>query len=142
MRATSILLFAGALAQTVFAAPTHTQKCVIPTSDGDASDAIVSTFERCNKDSTIVFEKHKVYHVEKPMNTTGLDNVHISLEGTILFSDNMTYWVDNMYLLNYQSAGTWWFMAGKDIRIDGGGTIDGNAQVWWDAEVRLKLACA
>ncbi|ORY93961.1 pectin lyase fold/virulence factor [Syncephalastrum racemosum] len=136
MRATSILLFAGALAQAAFAAPTHTKKCVIPTSSGDASEAIVSTFERCKKDSTIVFEKHKVYHVEKPMNITGLDNVHISLEGTILFSDDMTYWVDNMYLLNYQSAGTWWFMAGNDIRIDGGGTIDGNAQVWWNAEAK------
>lgn len=27
---------------------------------------------------------------------------------------------------------TFWFLSGKNIHLYGGGTIDGNGQVWWD----------
>lgn len=69
------------------------------------------------------------------MNITGLDNVLISLQGNVVFSDNITYWQENMFLLDFQSAGTWWVIGGNDIHVDGGGVVDGQAQIWWDTEV-------
>lgn len=84
----------------------------------------------------MVFKKNTEYFIEKPMNITGLDNVHISLQGNVVFSDkNITAWQESIFPLNFQSAGTWWVFEGKNIRVDGGGVVDGQGQVWWDAVV-------
>ncbi|ORY98602.1 pectin lyase fold/virulence factor [Syncephalastrum racemosum] len=116
--------------------PSHNvrKQCVVPPVSGDASQHIISTFERCNSHADIIFKKSKTYNVDKPMNITGLNDVHISIQGEILFSDNMAYWQENVFLLDFQSAGTWWILSGKDITVDGGGSVNGNAQVWWNAQ--------
>ena len=36
------------------------------------------------------------------------------------------------YYLTYQNASTFWWLSGNNIKLYGGGTIDGNGQVWWD----------
>ncbi|KZV88954.1 pectin lyase-like protein, partial [Exidia glandulosa HHB12029] len=33
----------------------------------------------------------------------------------------------------FQNSTTFWIVGGQDILLDGGGTIDGNGQAWWDA---------
>ena len=52
-------------------------------SRGDDSGAIVETFERCSRDSTIVFTEG-TFHIERVMVTTGLHNVRIDMKGTLL----------------------------------------------------------
>ncbi|CDS12141.1 hypothetical protein LRAMOSA04336 [Lichtheimia ramosa] len=133
----SLTLFTSLMvaASSVLAYPSsHQRTCMIPPARGDASDNIINTFKKCNKNSRVVFNKNHDYYVEKPMNITGLDNVHISIQGNVTFSDkDMTWWQENMFLLDFQSAGTWWIISGKDIHVDGGGTVNGQGQVWWDA---------
>lgn len=116
--------------------------CIVPPSNppgSDASSQILSTFKKCSKHATVVFEAGQTYTVGQPMNITGLFDVHISIEGTIQFTNNMTYWQENLILLNFQSAGTFWTIGGSHIRVDGGGTVDGQGQVWWDAVVCYAL---
>ncbi|KAI8146087.1 pectin lyase fold/virulence factor [Fennellomyces sp. T-0311] len=109
--------------------------CVIPPAKGDASDNIISTFRRCSKHSRVVFKKNTNYYIEKPMNISGLNDVHISIQGNVTFDDrDMTWWQENIFLLDFQSAGTWWIISGDNIRVDGGGTVNGQGQVWWDAQ--------
>ncbi|KAL0079946.1 glycoside hydrolase family 28 protein [Phycomyces blakesleeanus] len=111
--------------------------CVIPASKVSGADdslAIIDAFSRCKKNGEVVFSKGTTYNVQKAMNITGLDDVHISLRGKVLFSDDMEYWQKNIFALNFQSAGTWWVIGGRKIIMNGGGTIDGNGQVWWDAQ--------
>lgn len=131
--------FVSVIGLALLATADALRNCVIPPSHPpgtDASPQILSTFKRCHKNSRVVFKKNTEYFIEKPMNITGLDNVHISLQGNVVFSDkNITAWQESIFPLNFQSAGTWWVFEGKNIRVDGGGVVDGQGQVWWDAVV-------
>ena len=116
--------------------------CVIPPArhHGDASSNVISTFKRCSHHSRVVFNKNVEYRIEKPMNISGLHDVHISIQGNVTFDDsNMTWWQENIFLLDFQSAGTWWIIGGDNIRVDGGGAVNGQGQVWWDAKVYVVL---
>ncbi|KAI9266755.1 pectin lyase fold/virulence factor [Phascolomyces articulosus] len=112
--------------------------CMIPHKDGqDSSDAIISTFKKCSQHSRVVFNKNKNYFVAKPMNISGLNDVHISIQGNVTFDDSsIDYWQENIFLLDFQSAGTFWITSGDNIVIDGGGYVNGQGQVWWDAEAK------
>ena len=59
--------------------------CVVPSSNGTESDspAIQETFDRCSKDSTILFEKNVDYNVFEPIAALKLDNVIISVQGNL-----------------------------------------------------------
>jgi galacturan 1,4-alpha-galacturonidase len=41
--------------------------------------------------------------------------------------------------MTYQNATTFWFLSGNNIKLYGGGTIDGNGQVWWDQYAITKV---
>jgi galacturan 1,4-alpha-galacturonidase len=66
---------------------------------------------------------------------TGLSNKHISLEGTIKFSPNIPYWTGNAFFIPFQTQVTFWLLGGENILFDGGGTLDGSGQIWWDTFV-------
>ena len=73
------------------------------------------------------------------------------LSCTVQYSPDISKWSPQSYFLEYQNAlvcfplpdqslltwtfsrTTFWFLSGRDIHLYGGGTIDGNGQVWWDA---------
>lgn len=57
---------------------------VSPSTDGsDDAPAILSAFEQCGHDGSIVFT-NDTFHIESVMNTTGLNNVTVDLQGTLL----------------------------------------------------------
>ncbi|KII90376.1 glycoside hydrolase family 28 protein [Plicaturopsis crispa FD-325 SS-3] len=99
----------------------------------DDAPAIISAFEQCSSDATVVFE-NATYHIEQIMNTTGLQNVTIDHRGTLLWGTNLTYWRNNSLPLGYQNQTTAWFFGGSNITWDGHGygTFDGNGQLWYD----------
>jgi galacturan 1,4-alpha-galacturonidase len=67
------------------------------------------------------------------MNMTGLKNKNIDLLGTVKFTSNMTYWINNGFPFEFQDQIAFWIVGGENILINGGGTIDGSGQVWYDA---------
>ncbi|KAI9923765.1 hypothetical protein MW887_008393 [Aspergillus wentii] len=80
----------------------------------------------------LTYSKQSI-NVEKRM-TTHLENSRLELEGTLLFSDNINYWVNNSYRVDFQNQSTAWRITGHDYEIDGGrqmGGIDGNGQLWY-----------
>jgi galacturan 1,4-alpha-galacturonidase len=50
----------------------------------------------------------------------------------VQYTPNIAKWSPQSYYLTYQNASTFWFLSGSNIKLYGGGTIDGNGQVWWD----------
>jgi galacturan 1,4-alpha-galacturonidase len=50
----------------------------------------------------------------------------------VQYTPNIAKWSPQSYRLTYQNATTFWFIGGNNIHLYGGGTIDGNGQVWYD----------
>ncbi|PQE06018.1 alpha-L-rhamnosidase rgxB protein [Rutstroemia sp. NJR-2017a BBW] len=107
---------------------------IIPSLNGsDDAPAILSAFKTCGKGGTIVFQNH-TYTINSIMNTTGLSNCNIEIHGTLLWSTNITYWLNHSMPLGYQNQSTVWYLGGDNIKVDGFGygTLDGNGQAWYD----------
>lgn len=67
--------------------PRQSTRCVVP-ANGDGSDdgpAIIQAFQDCASDAVIEFS-NTTYNVGTVMNTTGLSNVEIDIQGTLLVS--------------------------------------------------------
>ncbi|KAF3803790.1 Alpha-L-rhamnosidase rgxB [Colletotrichum gloeosporioides] len=108
-------------------------QCVVP-ANGDGSDdtpAILAAFDKCKTDGHIVFE-NVTYHIGQVMKTTDLNNVKIDIKGTLLWSKNTTYWLENSLPIGYQNQTTAWVLGGKHLDVNGFGygTFDGNGQTW------------
>ncbi|KAJ3552519.1 hypothetical protein NM688_g4112 [Phlebia brevispora] len=97
----------------------------------DAGPAINAAFRKCARNGKITLDKF--YTVNSLLFTTDLSNVEIELIGSINFTPNIAKWSPESYFLEYQNATTFWFLSGSHICMHGGGTINGNGQVWWDA---------
>jgi len=67
------------------------------------------------------------------MNTTALRDTQILLEGTIKYADDLAYWGGHAFPFDFQNSSSFWLIGGKNILINGGGTIDGSGQAWWEA---------
>ncbi|KAI0716739.1 pectin lyase-like protein [Earliella scabrosa] len=102
----------------------------------DDGPAINAAFERCAKKSRVVLDKY--YVVDTLLVTKDLDDVEIELSGTIQYTPNIAKWSPQSLYLTYQNATTFWFLSGNNIYLYGGGTIDGNGQVWWDTYNRTR----
>lgn len=72
------------------------RRCVVPAkNDGtDDSPAILAVFCNCKRDSEIVFQ-NTTYNIAQVMNVTGLENVKIEVHGTLLWSKDIQYWLEN-----------------------------------------------
>lgn len=104
----------------------------------DSAPAIIQAFQECgHNDATsrakVVFT-NQTYMVKSVMNTTGLSNVDIDLQGTLLWDTNIDYWLNNSLPVGYQNQTSAWLFGGDGVRWtgDGHGTLDGNGQVWYD----------
>ncbi len=101
-------------------------------SDDDAAN-ILAAFHKCNHGGTVVLDAS--YTIGSPLDLTFLDSVDVVLTGTVKFSGDVTYWVDNSFKYDYQNQSAFWRFGGKDVNIYGGGVgmLDGNGQPWYDA---------
>ncbi|GMG24056.1 unnamed protein product [Aspergillus oryzae] len=73
------------------------------------------------------------YRINQRM-TTHLESSTLEVGGMLLFSDDITYWVNNSYRIDFQNQSTAWRITGHDYVVDGGperGGIDGNGQLWY-----------
>lgn len=50
----------------------------------------------------------------------------------IQFTNDTDYWQANSFRFIFQNVTSFWKWGGDDVSVYGGGTIDGNGQIWYD----------
>ncbi|KAL1622265.1 Exopolygalacturonase [Neofusicoccum ribis] len=108
--------------------------CVVPAS-GDGSDdapAILEAFQSCSPGGSVVLSANETYTVGTALDLTFLKHVDWVIEGKLQFTNDTDYWQANAFFQTFQNATTFFQLGGEDVNVYGGGTIDGNGQVWYD----------
>jgi galacturan 1,4-alpha-galacturonidase len=73
---------------------------------------------------TLVCVMHSLLN-EAPLSTP-------DIQSYIQFTNDTVYWQANSFKFGFQNVTTFFKLGGNDVNIYGGGTIDGNGQVWYD----------
>ncbi|KAB2572844.1 Glycoside hydrolase family 28 [Lasiodiplodia theobromae] len=112
------------------------KECTVQPGGSNATDdavAIRAAFDECGHGGKVVF-LNETYYVNSVLNTSGLEDVDIELHGTLLWSTDVDYWLNNSLPMGYQNHTTAWIFGGHGVRFQGFGygTFDGNGQVWYD----------
>lgn len=82
--------------------------CVVEASSDDSSPAILDAFARCGHNSgseigKVIF-KNETYNIKQVMNTTGLRNVDVDLQGTLSWDNSdLPYWLNHSLPVGYQN---------------------------------------
>ncbi|KAI0352041.1 glycoside hydrolase family 28 protein [Trametes cingulata] len=108
--------------------------CTLTASGSDDAPA----FLKAAADSsctTVTIPSGTTLSIQSKMNMTGLANKHINVQGTVKFNPDVDYWADsdNAFSFDFQDQVAFWLLGGKNILLDGGGTLDGSGQAWYDA---------
>ncbi|PNP76568.1 hypothetical protein FNYG_09987 [Fusarium nygamai] len=98
----------------------------------DVSDEFDRAVRKANGGGTLHLAKGKTYVIGKALDLTGLEDIHIHLEGEIRFTDDVEYWQENAWYHPFQKSIMFWKWGGKDIKIYGDGVIEGQGQRWWN----------
>lgn len=106
----------------------------------DDTPQILSAFESCNNGGTVVFPETENYWIATRLNPI-LQDVTIEWGGIWTLSDNLTYWRNNGYPITFQNHHAGVIISGDRIHINGArangtgsGGINGNGNVWYNAE--------
>lgn len=122
--------------------PNRNRTCVAESHNDlktDDAENILQAIQDCNNGGHVIFADKHTYTVASPLNLTGLKSVDIDIQGTLSFpADNLTYWQENSFDLQYQNATSFFILGGSDINVYGSGTVQGNGQAWWDEYVNNK----
>jgi galacturan 1,4-alpha-galacturonidase len=98
----------------------------------DISAAFYGGLRNANHGGTLYLPNNQTFVIGKPLDLTFLDDVDVRLDGKILFTNDTAYWQANAFSYPFQSSRMFWKWSGKNIKIYGTGTIDGNGQRWWN----------
>ncbi|KAH7139579.1 extracellular exo-polygalacturonase-like protein [Dendryphion nanum] len=115
----------------------HTRRtCTIEGGGSNATDdapAIRAAFEECKKNGKVIFAP-KTYYINSALNITGLEDVEIDIQGELLWSTNIQYWLNASLPVGYQNQSTAFILGGNNVRIDGQGvgTFNGNGDYWYE----------
>ncbi|KAF4951625.1 hypothetical protein FSARC_12868 [Fusarium sarcochroum] len=131
--ASFLLLFASVTTQVV--AARHSKTCVVKAGGSNTTDdapAIRKAFEKCGQGGKVVF-KPTTYHISSVLNITGLKDVEINIQGKLLWSTDINYWLENSLDVGFQNHSTAFILGGDSLVIDGHGTgtLDGNGDYWY-----------
>ncbi|TQN71078.1 Alpha-L-rhamnosidase rgxB [Colletotrichum shisoi] len=110
--------------------------CIVAAGGSNTTDdapAILDAFKKCGQHGRVVFGP-KTYHISSALNVTWLDDVEIDLQGTLLWSTDIPYWLANSLDVGYQNQSTAFILGGNNVRINGHGkgTFDGNGDYWYE----------
>lgn len=78
---------------------------------GDDTSAILEAFDECREDGHILFT-NTTYYVGRAMRTTGLKDVDIELQGTMEWSKDIDYWLNNSLPIGFQNQSAAWLLGG------------------------------
>ncbi|KAI0343542.1 glycoside hydrolase family 28 protein [Trametopsis cervina] len=123
-------LAAHTLASAFASSPSGT--CTVTANGSDDGPALVSAVKNatCSK---IVVPSGTTLKIASRMDMTGVENKNLFVEGTIQFAPNLPYWTGNAFYIPFQTQVAFWLLGGKNILLNGGGTLDGQGQAWYDA---------
>ncbi|KIJ58825.1 glycoside hydrolase family 28 protein [Hydnomerulius pinastri MD-312] len=131
----SALLFFIALAPGLNAWPGDNGVCtIIPKGNGrDDSDQLLAAVSApdCQE---IVLPQPYTYSIQQRLRTD-LSNKVLNVYGTLSFSDDLAYWINNSWWTDFQNLQAAWIATGDNWVMSGGGFnqggIYGNGQAWY-----------
>ncbi|PQE29919.1 Exopolygalacturonase X protein [Rutstroemia sp. NJR-2017a WRK4] len=114
--------------------PPRSKTCYVQSHGNGSDDSpyIMSALHSCNNGGHVVFSEGVTYSVGTALDLTFLKHIDLDIQGEILFSTNTTYWQANSFRFIFQNVTSFFKLGGDDVMIYGGGTINGNGQVWYD----------
>ncbi|KAH7377381.1 pectin lyase fold/virulence factor [Pyrenochaeta sp. MPI-SDFR-AT-0127] len=114
--------------------PERTKTCVVKSNANGTDDSqnILKAVKACNNGGHVVFPKDKKFTIGTALDLTFLKHIDLDIQGTIQFSNDTDYWQKNAFYHTFQNATTFFQLGGTDVNVYGGGTLDGNGQVWYD----------
>ncbi|KAL9109086.1 MAG: hypothetical protein Q9227_006177 [Pyrenula ochraceoflavens] len=109
--------------------------CTVPASGKNTTDdapAIRNAFNECGQGGIVQFQ-NTTYYVNTVMDIQGLQDCDIDLQGTLVWSTDYHYWLNNSLPVGYQNQSTAFILGGDNVHFDGHGygTFNGNGQVWY-----------
>jgi len=112
----------------------RTRTCTVASHIGSTDDSkyILSALHACNNGGHVVFKRGINYTIGTALDLTFLKHIDIEVQSTIQFSNDTDYWQANSFKFGFQNVTSFFKLGGKDVNIYGGGTFDGNGQIWYD----------
>ncbi|KAM0813002.1 putative exopolygalacturonase X [Seiridium cardinale] len=116
----------------ILSAERATECFVVPTG-GDDSEVFLAALQECNNGGKVVLDSN--YTIGSVLDLTFLNSIDIAISGTVTFTDDIDYWVNNYWTYDFQNSTSFFKLGGTDVNIygDGVGVIDGAGQAWWEA---------
>lgn len=102
------------------------------TTTDDISADFLAGLHQANNGGLLHLEQGKTYVIGKKLDLSFLHDVYVRLDGEIKFTDDIPYWQKNNFYYPFQKSISFWVWGGKDIKIFGSGTMNGNGQAWYD----------
>lgn len=97
----------------------------------DVSSQFKQALQRANHGGTLYLPANETFIIGQPLDLTFLDDVQVHLDGEIKFTDDTPYWQSVAFTHPFQKTVMFWKWGGKNIKIYGKGTLNGNGQRWW-----------
>jgi galacturan 1,4-alpha-galacturonidase len=122
--------------------PDRRKKVYIPESHSDTDDRsceFLQGLKEANNGGTLVLPAGKKFVIGRKLDLEFLNDVQVQLDGEIKFTDDIEYWQNNYFYHPFQKSISFWKWGGKDIRIFGSGTLNGNGQKWYDGFAGLEV---
>ena len=98
----------------------------------DDSPYILDAIEQCNHGGHVVFSKGTTYIIGTALNLIYLKHIDLDIQGYVQFTNDTDYWQANSFKQIFQNVTTFFQLGGEDVNVYGGGTLDGNGQIWYD----------
>lgn len=98
----------------------------------DISADFKSGLEQANHGGILYLPAGQTFVIGQPLDLTFLDDVHIRLDGEILFTNDTEYWQSVAFTHPFQNTAMFWKWGGKKVKIYGEGVLNGNGQRWWN----------
>ncbi|KAF2105136.1 glycoside hydrolase family 28 protein [Rhizodiscina lignyota] len=98
----------------------------------DVADDFLQGIKKANHGGELWLKKGETYVIGKKLDLSFLDDISVRLDGEIKFTDDVEYWQANNFFYSFQNTITFWVWGGKDIKIHGSGTLNGNGQRWYN----------
>ncbi|KAF2728296.1 polygalacturonase [Polyplosphaeria fusca] len=98
---------------------------------------IIHAFSECGHGGTVIFPEDQDYWIAQRFNPV-VNDVDIDWRGKWTFSDDLAYWRNNSYSIEFQNHRAGFVLSGTNICISGHSTslihVEGNGDVWYTAE--------